>query len=139
MKVNFLRQIIDSDQCKWVAEFGVGGNKFGVNPDGEWIFESINGQIQLDSNTNYTPFLPILETTRHEFLAHIKSLGLSDLNLASFPERQILLCAINYPASSYWLEKALAWINYEPTLTFQVFSALDSKKNCLKTSSESEA
>jgi hypothetical protein len=127
MKVDLIHQKSLDNQINWIAEFGQKRNRIGFNSVFDWYLQTDGAISNLKSIDSDATLLPILEIKRDVLDKHIQKLGFSTSALEAFPEKRVLAHAINYPGSSYWIEKAMDWIVEKPRLIDELIPLMDRK------------
>ncbi len=113
-------------QNTWLVNMGQ--IELGVGPRGEWCFR-VGQRMQTISKPDDTmPLLPLLETGRAAFYAHVCRSVQDSPELAeaacSFPEALLLKFAFESSVSDYWPLKAMDWLDLNSDLVSELRGAL---------------
>lgn len=113
---------VDSGQeLRWVKVFEWKHHEYGISSDGAWREACLENQLSHESN--FMSFLSILELSRSDALALLRSeitrLGLPDSVIRTFPFDQVMLMGLKM-MSDYWAEKVKNWLDNGYPMSAQI-------------------
>jgi len=116
MKLTLLEPAIEDGRFHWLI--ALGNCVVGVHADSGWCVR-INGDVlQLDEESKFVPVMPLLELTVNEFQEFLQRSAVASPKLVElilgFPRNVLLKHIFHTSYSSYWPEKALAWLATDP-------------------------
>jgi hypothetical protein len=113
-------------QNTWLVN--IGQIELGVGSRGQWCFRVGQRMETISKPDDTMPLLPLLETGRAAFYAHVSSSVQDRPELAeaarSFPEVLLLRFAFESSVSDYWPLKAMDWLDLNLDLVSELRGAL---------------
>jgi hypothetical protein len=106
-------------ECRWspLLKEHADGYHLGLSSSGRWVSDSASGLIDLAARDWYAPLLPLLERELPEFTEELEralsAKGLPPELARDFPIKELIGTGLRQ--GSYWVEKAVAWLEDLPT------------------------
>ncbi|MCW7537067.1 hypothetical protein OOT46_04275 [Aquabacterium sp. A7-Y] len=119
MELKMLDPAVEEGSYCWLISLG--GSVIGVHVDNGWCVRINDGSILvLDVESKFVPLGPLLEMQPSEFSAFVQKAAATNPRFAhqisGFPRETLLKHIFHTSYSSYWPERALAWLETEQAL-----------------------
>lgn len=118
MNVRLLEPAIEEVSNCWLIDLG--GRFVGVQAHAGWCVRIEDRVMALDDESKFVPLGPLLEVAAAEFLAFLQRAALAKpaygQQILGFPKEMLLKHIFHTSYSSYWPERALAWLAADRSL-----------------------
>jgi hypothetical protein len=112
MNVRLIEPAIEDGSYCWLVELGA--HRAGINAESGWCVRLDGRIVTLDTESNLMPLGPLLDVPEAEFTAFLqrsaKAMPLRAQQVLAFPKEALLKHIFHTSHSSYWPERALAWL-----------------------------
>lgn len=117
MNLTLLEPAIEDGSYRWLIAFW--NCVVGVHAESGWCLRLDGDILPLDSESTFVPVGPLLELPANEFHEFLQRAAEKNPNFSqeilNFPRNILLKHILHTSYSSYWPEKAIAWLATEPT------------------------
>lgn len=118
MELKLLDPVVEEGPYCWLISLG--GSVIGVHAEAGWCARMNGGVLVLDAESKFVPLGPLLEMQPGEFSAFMQRAAAANPRFAQqiggFPREALLKHIFHTSFSSYWPERALAWLETEQAL-----------------------
>lgn len=112
MKIRLLEPATEEGSYCWLINLG--GCLVGVHVQAGWCVRIEGSVVVLDAESKYVPLGPLLETPSAELTAFLQraaeAMPAWRAQILAFPKEVLLKHIFHTSYSSYWPERALAWL-----------------------------
>ena len=116
MNLTLLEPVIEDDPYRWLI--ALGNCVVGVHAKSGWCLRLGGDVLPLDPESTFVPLGPLLELPVNEFHQFLQRAAVGNPSFSQqilrFPINTLLKHIFHTSYSSYWPEKALAWLATEP-------------------------
>lgn len=117
MNLTLLEPAIEDGPYLWLV--ALGNCVVGVHAESGWCLRLGGDILPLDAESTFVPVGPLLELPVNEFNEFLQRAAVENPRFSEqildFPRNMLLKHIFHTSYSSYWPEKAIAWLATEPT------------------------
>jgi hypothetical protein len=118
MELKLLNPAVEDGPYCWLISLG--GSYIGVHAEAGWCVCLDDSVLVLDAESKFVPLGPLLEMQPAEFSAFMQRAAATNPGFAhqidGFPLEMLLKHIFHTSYSSYWPERALAWLETDQAL-----------------------
>lgn len=116
MNLTLLEPVIEDGPYRWLITLG--NCVVGVHSESGWCLRLGGNILPLEAESTFVPVEPLLELSANEFRQFLQRSAVGNPSFSQkilgFPTNYLLKHIFHTSYSSYWPERALAWLATEP-------------------------